>query len=813
MSTLDLENRLNQDFDFVVCIDTVNKTEKFYYARQEMKDYLGWDGTGTIRDYVEIVCEKCLDPADWEFVKERFTKENILKELKDKDVYCIPARRIDLGTVVECDGELSVMERGRDGKIVIGFKNDSKSALVRNRQRYVELITALTDNYENVFYVNLKDDSYVSIHLGGEYNKLDAVLNGDDFFNMTLVNGKKVVHEEDFPAFAKFFERDNVLEAVKNGRTYSPIHRLDFGGRWVYYRELLLYSETDSDHLIIASENIDAAHRAQLAHESEEERKKRTMELLTSDYEAVFLIDSYTGAIEILRVTDEFAKLAPPLEEGMDFPTYVELCKDYIEYEFRQSFVEALSDENLLREFSANRVFFYEYRATNNGNPLWYRLKITYTGDWEKDHCFLVAVINIDKMVRAQQEEKKKLEEAFAEAERVTRAKSDFILNMSHDLRTPLSSIMSFLDMAALTHCPDNDDEFKERIESCPGKSRMDEYILKAKVCSFHLNQLVKDLIDLAMIERGGVTLEKNPLKVRDCIDNVLVMLQPEQEAAKLDFSVDIDSVSEEYVFADGLRLEQILMNIISNALKYTGEGGKVTFKAEEFPGKEDKEQFITYRFIVTDNGIGMSEDFLAHIFELPGTDRALKNNASGTGFGLAIVKSLVDAMGGSINISSVLHEGTTVILEFSFRIGIDEEVVKADESEVRRDEFEGMTVLLVEDNMINREIAREILTEMGIKVYEAVDGADAVEKVKTLPRGIPDLVFMDIQMPMMDGFEATRAIRALESDEKATVPIVAMTASGTKEDKDKAIESGMDDYLVKPIELNKLLAVIERFC
>ena len=372
-------------------------------------------------------------------------------------------------------------------------------------------------------------------------------------------------------------------------------------------------------------------------------------------------------------------------------------------------------------------------------------------------------------------------------------AKTMFLFNMSHDIRTPMNAIIGFTNMAN-KHIDD-----RERVQDCLGK---------VKSSSEHLLSLINDVLDMSRVEAGRITIDKQPVCIDSVKENLFGMLGTSAESKNITFEFDVDSsVVHHWVYADRLCTIRVLTNIVSNSVKYTKSGGKVNITVSEMLCY--KEGYAHLRYTVSDTGIGMSKEFLEHIFEpFSRAESATKSGVTGTGLGMSITKSLVELMGGTIRVESEQGKGTTVILDFDERIAepVDNTI---EINKISEDVLKGKKILLVEDNELNKEIATDILTEEGVIVDTAEDGDIAVEKIKNSADGQYDMILMDIQMPRMNGYDATRAIRSLQNEKKAMIPIVAMTANAFDEDKQNAYDAGMNGHVAKPVEVPKLLKTI----
>lgn len=389
------------------------------------------------------------------------------------------------------------------------------------------------------------------------------------------------------------------------------------------------------------------------------------------------------------------------------------------------------------------------------------------------------------------------LQDALKRAEEGNRAKTSFLFNMSHDIRTPMNAILGFATIAY--NNKDNEDKLNDSLE-------------KIQKSGNHLLQLINDILDMSKIESGKVTLSENACNLIESIEKVRDILQTDIDIKNLTFEVNVSEVKNELVYCDNLRINQILFNLFSNAIKFSKTGDAITITLHQDPS--DMKEYASYELRVKDTGIGMSKEFLTHIFEPFERERTSTiSKTQGTGLGMSITKNLVDLMGGTIEVQSELDKGTEFILHFTFKIQEDVpqgEELTADNGLPVRD-FSGKRLLLVEDNELNREIAEEILGEKGFIIETAEDGHIAVEMVRNSIPGYYDAILMDIQMPVMDGYQATREIRKSENKELAGIPIIAMTANAFDEDKKEALASGMNAHIAKPLDIGILLETLER--
>lgn len=388
------------------------------------------------------------------------------------------------------------------------------------------------------------------------------------------------------------------------------------------------------------------------------------------------------------------------------------------------------------------------------------------------------------------------LRDALERAEEGSRAKTSFLFNMSHDIRTPMNAILGFTTIAY-----NNRDD----------RAKLTDSLEKIRESGNHLLQLINEILDMSRIESGKVTLTESACNLVEAIEKVKDILQTEMAKKELTVQVDVSEVKNEWVYCDILRVNQILFNLLSNAMKFSRAGGVITVKLHQ--NYSEMKEYAAYELRVKDTGIGISPEFLSHIFEpFEREYTSTVSKTQGTGLGMSITKGLIDLMGGTIDVYSELDKGTEFVLHFTFKIQEDVQQCEERAEEVSQvTDFSGKRLLLVEDNELNREIAREILGEKGFMIEVAEDGQIAVEMVRNSAPGYYDAVLMDIQMPVMNGYQATREIRKLEMKQLADIPIIAMTANAFDEDKKEALANGMNAHIAKPIDIKVLYETLEK--
>lgn len=659
----------------------------------------------------------------------------------------------------------------------------------------------------------------------------------------------------------------------------------------------------------------------------ESETAKRHDDLiqaLSVDYNLVCYFDLESGKGHSIRLNDCDKKV---LSSVFSDQLVMEDCigkysAECVYEDDREAFVNVCTCANLKKELSENNTYFFNYRTLCNGIVRYFQMKAVRVGN----RGAVLGFRCIDEEIRNDLEKRDLLENALKQANRASSAKSAFLSNMSHDIRTPMNAIIGFTTLA-LSHL-DN----IEKVEEC---------LNKISISGDHMLNLINDVLDMSRIESGRIFLDEKPASLSEITLGLKNILQSELAKKNHQFHINTVNVYDEDIICDKLRLNQILLNLLSNAIKYTPDGGCITFVISENAGARDG--YANYEFLIKDNGVGMDEEFLSKIYEPFERERnTTLSGIQGTGLGMAITKNLVDLMNGSIDVKSEKDAGTEVALSFVFKLNdegdgerfdytafkgrraliVDEDreilenvsamlrilgirsdcalthreaidllnkynnysVVIIDydassggtmkfareiraevgddvpiimqsmhnkttfeteareagvnafcpkplflselksclaelfSSESKKDDPEKKSVkrirsgriLLTEDNELNREIAEAILTEAGFDVETAENGMEAVEMLKAKGAGYYLIVLMDVQMPVMNGYEATRAIRALDDNRLSSIPIIAMTANAFEEDKQAAINSGMNAHIAKPINIKNLFDTLD---
>lgn len=439
-------------------------------------------------------------------------------------------------------------------------------------------------------------------------------------------------------------------------------------------------------------------------------------------------------------------------------------------------------------------------------NDTWYFEIIPHTG-WvtvkQQALVFLVAVsiavlatAICYLMLHRKQREKLYTEEIRKSAEKARKAneaKTRFLFNMSHDIRTPMNAIVGFSGLLE---------------KSLHDEKKSLGYIKKIRVSSDILLTIINQVLEMARIESGKITLNPESVNIREMVEAMNTVFESSLTKKSLEYQCSLNVVHDQ-ILCDKTKMEEIILNVVSNSIKYTNPHGKITVSIDELDSEDEKN--ANYKVVVEDNGIGMSQDYLPHIFEEFSREHtSTETRVAGTGLGLLIVKSLVDRMGGTIEVESEEGKGTRFIMKFSFPVSLENQVREKEKQNIPdiTEKLEGKRILLAEDNELNAEIAETVLEETGIKVKHVEDGIQCIEELKKMPEKYYDVILMDVQMPNMDGYTATQRIRDLD-DSRAEIPIIAMTANAYDEDRRKAQEAGMDGFLAKPLDVDEMMRLL----
>lgn len=459
-----------------------------------------------------------------------------------------------------------------------------------------------------------------------------------------------------------------------------------------------------------------------------------------------------------------------------------------------QMFINNLAINNIVKELEENIEYNFTYRCIDNKENHYYEAHVAKLNSKDYDYEYICGLRNIDSIVAEKEKQKQALASALEDAQHANNSKTLFLKSMSHDIRTPMNAIVGFTSLA---------------IDNIENKDKVMECLSKISTSSNHLLNLINDILDMSRIESGNVKLEETCVHLPDFLQDLQTILLPGVTSKNQNLSIKTNNLVNEDIYIDKLRLNQILLNICGNAIKYTPNGGSIEVFLNQEPSTRPNQTKI--QFVIRDNGIGMSSEFQKHIFESFAREQtATVSGIQGTGLGMPIAKNIIDMMGGSIIVQSEKGKGSEFTVNLSCKIAEPKNETKNESQKFISENIKGKKILLAEDNLFNQEIAVAIIEGAGFKVTVVDDGEKAVNALRNMSEGQFDLVLMDVQMPILDGYTATREIRTLPNPEAANIPIIAMTANAFEEDRKRAFESGMSGFLTKPIVIEDLFKQLQ---
>lgn len=663
---------------------------------------------------------------------------------------------------------------------------------------------------EEIIYVN---DAILSI-FGCENKEEFRILTGNSF--------RGIVHPDDLEQVEESIEHQISKNEDDLDYVEYRIIRKDGEVRWIEDYGYLVHSDVAGDvFYVFVRDSTEKRRRQQAEREKKraQEQKLRDqievynkelevvtqenvwryelIEGLSVDYESIFYADLDENWIRAYRVSerfqDQFSKDCPVREFAGFDDKYI---ANWV-FPADRKIVAGISDPSYIREkLSHQKTFHVTYRIFRNGVPEYIQLRIVNAGRDGRVSQIVLGYRNVDEEMSQEFRQRQMLAEALEEANRANRAKNLFLSNMSHDIRTPMNAIMGYTSLVK-KHLDDTE--------------KVMDYLDMISNASDQLMQLLNDVLEISRIESGKIQVEKEECNLVDLVRRIEAVMLSKVKEKKITFTVDLSRIKHNVVYVEQQKLGMILSHIMSNAIQYTDRGGAVSMAVVE---EKVHNHHAVYHFVIKDNGIGISEEFLAQIFEpFVREKNTTMSGIYGTGLGLTITKGLVDSMGGTIDIASEVGKGSTFTTTFALRIQEQKQmsVSELDIIELDRN-LKPKRILIVDDNEINMEIESEVLKEGGFLVDTAADGSIAVEKVKNSLPGYYDLILMDIQMPVMNGYCATKAIRQLEDPALANIPIIAVSVNAFEEDRKMSLKCGMNDHLPKPVDAVGLLRVICKF-
>ena len=929
-----VEETISDDYECLLHVDLDSLQEEHYRVGDFFSRHApGYEKEKNYLTRTRLLADTLVHPEDREKFLAEVAPAVVSEKVRGSVPYYVEFRVIADNEIHWYQAKFVHHSAHRDHNCaVVGITNIDEMVAQKERNEEIlkqnlSLIEGLASNFASVLYVNLEDGSFTyHVLQNNRRTQYDKYARGGRTFDEAFrVFVKDEVYENERESLVAACSLENIRSRLAQEPQFTETFRVIEDGEPMLSQVKIALVESDN--------GVPKAAAVGFSYDEEEVALNYIDEKLRAEYEALYLIDLENDKYMRLQLTSHlnfernlhgvFTKILPQYASNV-LPEYREIWENFVDLDFFREYLAEDDRRELVYQVSGAEV---EWRRAviqviqrKNGVATLFIWTFQRIDREQAEKLSLLETI---------QKQHDALEEALEMAQSANRAKTTFLNSMSHDIRTPMNAIIGYTGLAA------------SHIDS---RELVTEYLKKIGQSSEHLLSLINDILDMSRIESGKMTLNEQEEDLSEIVHTIRSITQSSIAAKNIDFFVDVFDVKDEFIICDKLRINQVLLNILSNAVKYTPAHGTVSFKVSERKAASDG--YATYRFSVKDTGIGMSEEFLKTVFD-PFTREKTStvSGIQGTGLGMAITKNIVDMMGGRISITSKENVGTEVVIEFDLKLAgeqqedgsealaglkglrglvvdddldacvsiskmlkaismrsewcssgkeavfraqtafeegdnfsvyiidwlmpdmngietarrirkvvgeftpiiiltaydwaeIEEEAREAGvtafvnkplfmsdlkktlaaccdpstvkvEAEEEKADYSGRKILLVEDNEMNREIACEILEEYGFVIDTAEDGTYAVEKMEKAVPGQYDVILMDIQMPLMDGYEATRRIRAMSDPAIAGIPIIAMTANAFEEDRQLALAAGMNEHVTKPIDVPKLIATL----
>lgn len=724
---------------------------------------------------------------DQELVAKNLSLEYAQKALKDRESYTFNFRENENG-----NGEMfrGIVIRGEDeNHFVLLYLNISEEfkkefANVERNKLHQNLIDKMSDD-EGLFLIDCKSNTRKTIHdrCAGKDNYNDTepyTYSIDRYIN-------NCVFPEDREIMRKVTSPEYMLEKVQKDGEFLIEYR-DISSEVKHYFEMRIAKFSDTEVLQSFRQNdIGFINRLMF-------------DKIESEYFAIFAVDLDDEIIQFIKSEPQFS--FGKIGEAKPYQPVIQFIADLYEGETKDFFMR-IKDVNYLKErFRNEDKGTYTYKTVISEEQKWGNATgiVAARHDDGTPSLLILAFSMIDSFSAEREEQQKKIQKAYQTAEIANKSKTNFLFSMSHDIRTPMNAITGFTALAK---------------KYADDKKRLFEYLDKIDLSGKELLVLINQILEMSRIESGKIVFNEAAVNIREKFSSKLAVLSGQAKSKGITFKYSLDDIEHEYVYVDEARMSSITLNVVGNAIKYTPEGGVVDFEFKEIHSR--KEKYATFIMTVADTGIGMSEEFLKVLFEpFSREQNSTVSKIQGTGLGMSIVKSLVDLMGGNIDVTSKPGQGTKFEITFDLRIDEEKKASIITKPNITDFSFNGRRVLLVDDNEMNREIAKDLLSDYGLIIEEANDGDVAIDMFKKVidekKYHYYDFILMDVQMPRINGYEATKMIKKLCKSVNIHIPVIAMTANAFEEDRKNAFAAGMDEHLAKPLDMQKLLETLVRF-
>ncbi len=780
--------------------------EKLIYANKPVFDIFGCADLEEFKELTGFTFRGMVHPDDYDRITASIVQQiGTSEEQMDYAEYRITRRDGRIRWVDDYGHYCSTKTYGGIYVVFISDITEKREQWETDRATRDAVISALTNAYNTVWLISdVITEKSTLYHTDLDETHSEAIRNALSHTRYTETKTEYVstmVAKEDRERMQEEIGLPYILKQFesRNSFTVSFVRTLENGPRHYQVDLIRVFMPGGRTGVIMGFKDVDEDVRHRKAMQQALENAQRATEeyrlaaaerityekvaqALAGDYIGIYIVDPDTEKFFEYSSTKEYDSLGIE-KSGEDFFSLSRRNMERLIFgEDRERFMGTFCKEKVMSILERDGSFTMKYRLLAGETPFWVSMKATLLQD-EDGRYLIIGLNNIDAQM------KRELEYRQHVAEARTKARNDFLANMSHDIRTPMNAIVGYTSIA------------KDHLDE---PETVTNALEKIGSSSHFLLSLINDILDISKIESGKMQISRAPCDLRDIFRRIEDITALQARNKSLMITYRHDSVRHCRVIADELRIEQILVNIVSNAIKYTPEGKTVDLIAEEEPAEGNR---YHYRFIVRDTGIGISEDYLPHLFEsFTRKEKTTVNRIQGTGLGLAITAKVVEMMGGTISVKSTVGEGSEFTVDLELE-SIGEH--RAQESESAVMDLSGCRVLLVEDNDINAEIVCMILSQYGITVERAENGQAGLEQVQKHTAGYYDAVLMDIQMPVMNGYEATRAIRALEGTHYQTLPIIAMSANAYDEDVKACLAAGMNAHIPKPFSPDALVKLL----
>ena len=671
----------------------------------------------------------------------------------------------------------------KEGNSILHGNISDVTEFIREKEQN-NILSALTMDYTSLVLCDLKQDTVEVI----KQDASCAEMNWHSYSESLNYFYDNVLMKDSCPNYMDILSNGSLMRTLKEQGSLEWHFQIvpdENGISNLGARAVFLYEDLNHFKIIMGFRPIDEI----VKREKVLELQREIIEGLGKEYFSVLLLELDSGQIFSYREVGENGKRIADFCGKYEnqwcalLPAYAD---EIVTDESRENFLDQLSLDALC---SNQDDFSMTYEFKMGDRILYHETRIAYFYKKDRSRVAVIGTRNIDDLIKKERMQETKLKEAYIVAEEANKAKTDFLNNMSHDIRTPMNVILGYNELMKQYLTDPILVDYQNKIEQS-GKL---------------LLSIINNVLDMARIESGKMVVEERAEQIGLVVEEIENVFESCAQEKNIVFTTSVD-VDHTHVLCDGFKIREILMNLVGNAFKYTPDGGHIAIDVKELDC--EKSGYVRIQTQVKDTGIGMSEDYLPTLFDSFSREyNTTIGKVSGTGLGMSIVKNLVDMMDGEICVKSKLGEGTCFTLTFEHRIS-DEECIELNQELDVLDEksiLQGKHVLLVEDNDLNAEIAMAILEQSGLILDRVEDGLACVNRLSEVDADLYDLILMDIQMPNMNGYEATRRIRQFENVKKASIPILAMTANAFEEDKKMAIDAGMNGHISKPIDVSVL--------